>query len=47
MNKEELIEEINRLNNVIKAIEENLYLIKDGYTQHLFKIIIERLKENK
>ena len=47
MNKEELIEEINRLNNVIKAIEENLYLIKDEYTQHLFKIIIERLKENK
>ena len=37
--------EIDRLNNVIKAIEENLYLIKDEYTQHLFKIIIERLKE--
>lgn len=42
-----LQKEIDRLNNVIKAIEENLYLIKDEYTQHLFKIIIERLKENK
>lgn len=43
---EEIISEYDRLNNVIKAIEENLYLIKDDYTQHLFKIIIERLKEN-
>jgi hypothetical protein len=37
-------EEIDRLNNIIKAIEENLYLIKDEYTQHLFTTIIKRIK---